>query len=118
MKVLINNCYGGFGYSDEFVKEFYKRKGIEPQEYHEDMTVDNPEVIALFEELGSEFASGSFAQLKIVEIPDGLKFDVGEYDGQEWISNTWIKVTLEELSKGLTDEQLQLAEKATCIKIR
>jgi len=120
MKVLINTSYGGFGYSDQFIVEYYKRIGIEPGEYPEDdeyMSRDNPDVIALFEELGSEFASGEYAQLTVVEVLDGLGYDIEEYDGAEYISEAWITVTLEQLSKGLTDEQLQLAKRATCIRL-
>lgn len=50
-----------------------------------------PELIKVVEEMG-DAANGSCANLKIVEIPDDVEWDVEEYDGNEWISekhSTW-----------------------------
>ena len=46
----------------------------------------HPLMIQLFEEMGQE-AGGSYSALKIVEIPDepGLKWEISEYDGAEWV---------------------------------
>jgi hypothetical protein len=44
----------------------------------------NAELIAVIEELGKE-ANGFCAALKIVEIPDGIEWEVAEYDGYEHI---------------------------------
>ena len=44
----------------------------------------NKDVIAVVEKLGAK-ADGYFAELKIIEIPDGIEWEVGEYDGIEWI---------------------------------
>lgn len=44
----------------------------------------NPLLIKCIEELG-EAANGRFAELKIIEIPDGIKWIVSEYDGMESI---------------------------------
>jgi hypothetical protein len=46
----------------------------------------DPVLIAVIEELGSEKASGDFAKLHIVEIPDGVDWEIDEYDGIESIS--------------------------------
>lgn len=51
----------------------------------------DPLLIQVIEELG-DAASGFCAELKIVEIPDGTKYEIEEYDGKEWVSeihNTW-----------------------------
>lgn len=53
---------------------------------------DDPRLIKAIEEIGTELASGDYARLKIIEIPDGTKYTVEEYDGQEWIAEehkTW-----------------------------
>jgi hypothetical protein len=42
-------------------------------------------LIETIEELG-EKANGSFAKLKIVEIPDDVKWHIAEYDGWEWVA--------------------------------
>lgn len=50
------------------------------------------DLINLLEEKGSEYVSGPYSRLKIVEIPDGIEWFVEEYDGSEWISEkhrTW-----------------------------
>jgi len=43
------------------------------------------------EELG-EKANGQCADLKIVEIPDDVEYEIEEYDGVEWVAEnhrTW-----------------------------
>lgn len=55
----------------------------------------HPLLIRVVEELGGkhrEGASGRCAELKIVEIPDGVEHEIEEYDGQEHIAEvhrTW-----------------------------
>lgn len=41
------------------------------------------DLIAVIEELGEEAASGRFAELKIVEIPDDVSWEIDDYDGVE-----------------------------------
>lgn len=51
----------------------------------------DPLLIQVVEELGAE-ANGRCASLKIVEIPDDVKWQIEEYDGIEWIAEehrTW-----------------------------
>lgn len=43
---------------------------------------DDPILIKVVEELGKE-ANGRCAELKIVEIPDGVEWEIDEYDGVE-----------------------------------
>jgi len=47
---------------------------------------DNPLLIKAVEELGSAAASGPCAELKIIEIPDGIQYEIEEYDGCEKVS--------------------------------
>ena len=46
------------------------------------------DLISLIEEKGSDFVSGEYAELAIVEIPDGVSFEISEYDGLEWVAET------------------------------
>jgi len=56
-----------------------------------DIPRDDPTLIKLIGEMGEE-ANGTCAELKIVEIPDGVEWEIEEYDGSEWIAEkhrTW-----------------------------
>jgi len=46
----------------------------------------NKHLIEVIEELGSKAASGPFAKLKIVEVPDDVKWHIAEFDGWEWVA--------------------------------
>ncbi len=47
----------------------------------------DPDLVQVVEELGKK-ADGDYAELKIVEIPDGVEYEIDEYDGQESIHET------------------------------
>lgn len=92
MKIVINSCYGGFGLS-RIAEELYKeRKGItDPNWYYYDIPRDDPILVEMVETMGKQ-VNGSYANLKIVEIPDGIEWQIEEYDGTEWIAerhSTW-----------------------------
>ena len=58
---------------------------------HRDIPRSDPKLIQVVGELG-EAANGRFAELRIVEIPDGVEYEIEEYDGREWVSEkhrTW-----------------------------
>lgn len=87
MKVAINKCYGGFGLS----KKAYEFLGLEWDGYgyaYSDVeSRTDPELIKCIETLG-ERANGSFADLKIVEIPDDVNWDISDDDGIEHVYET------------------------------
>lgn len=90
MKVAINACYGGFGLSEKAF-ELYKEKAQTDISYANDIKRDDPILIEVIEELDHE-ADTCFSNLKIVEIPDGVEWEVQEYDGYEHIAEkhrTW-----------------------------
>lgn len=115
MKIVINERHGGFGLSDEAI-EYYgelknlgliKQKGqyfnltgyewyveeIVDENFFTDRNIprDDADLVRVVEELG-ETANGKYADLKIVEIPDDVKWQIEEYDGMEWIAEkhrTW-----------------------------
>jgi len=78
MRIVINSCYGGFGLS----KEALKMLGIRNAE---EIERNNYKLIEVVETLGEE-ANACHAQLKIVEIPDGIEWVIGEYDGIEHVA--------------------------------
>lgn len=80
MKVVINRCFGGFGLS----KKAYEYMGLEWDGYGFKFDNDrtNPKLIECVETLGNE-ANGCCAALKVVKIPDGISWEISEYDGLE-----------------------------------
>lgn len=83
-EVLINICYGGFGFSDTFLKEFEKRYGPRTSRYEDSLRTDK-RAIALFKELGETVSNGYCANLELREIPEELMecLNIEEYDGKE-----------------------------------
>ena len=49
-----------------------------------DLERDDPALVQVVEELGKK-ANSTYSELVITEIPDGVKWEIGEYDGQEWV---------------------------------
>ena len=76
MKFVINNCFGGYGFSQDFLDK-----------YGEDLAVlkrNNPKLVSAVEEFGEDNASGYYADLRIVEIPDDYTdYYINEYDVAE-----------------------------------
>jgi len=84
MKIIINTCYGGFGLSEKALALFNERSGT-VNTYGRDITRNNPILVEIVEQLG-EAADGGFAELKVVDIPDDVKWQIEEYDGNEWVA--------------------------------
>ena len=101
-KVVINQCYGGFGLSAQATQKYLELKGVTgvvikkndwgkltafvdgTQYYESDMDRTDPILVQVVEELGKN-ANGEFAKLKVVEIGDGVQYRINEYDGRESI---------------------------------
>ena len=79
MKVVINTCFGGYRLSEEAC-QYLNTKNV--YEYIDDRT--NSKLVKCIETLG-EKASGIFADLHVVEIPDDVNWYIDEYDGKEII---------------------------------
>lgn len=111
MKVVINACFGGFSLSVKAVKRIRELGGCEHKEtllgelypdgsgpcerlenwehnidhtYCDDNARACPLLVKVVEELGKE-ANGTCAELKVVEIPDGIEWEIDEYDGMETV---------------------------------
>ena len=117
-KIVINTCFGGFGLSDAAMHAYAARKGktVYPEKNgflattywaappekrndgHDELRIcdfdiprDDPDLVAVVEELGKK-AAGDYAALKVVEIPDGAAWEIAEYDGLEHVAEshrTW-----------------------------
>jgi len=89
MKIVINRRHSGFGLSEEAISMISAVKGILVNDYTIDRS--DPDLVAVVENLG-EKSWGSWAELKVVEIPDDVIWEIGEYDGMEWVrevSRVW-----------------------------
>ena len=110
-KVVINRCYGGFGLSDIAFERYLDLKGIKyrigtakgfdgrrtyetPEgDYLSYLTIDrdDPILVKVVEEL-KDRANGLYSELKVVEVPDDVEWDIEDYDGIEWVAEkhrTW-----------------------------
>jgi len=91
-RIVINDCYGGFGLSDRALAEYKKLAGITAEDFYDrDIARDDPYLIKVVKEMGMN-ANGKFSNLKIVEIPADVEWIVQEYDGAEWVAEvhrTW-----------------------------
>jgi hypothetical protein len=90
MKIVINTDYGGFGLNDSALALYNQRSG-KSIEHDWQIERNDPFLVQLVEELG-EAANGRYGDLKVVEIPDDVEWEIKEYDGNEWIAEkhrTW-----------------------------
>lgn len=98
MKVVINRCFGGFGLSDKALL-MLKEKGwavektsvllnneywtTDPRQ-NNDLFRSHTDLVEVVEALGDS-ANGAYSKLKVVEIPDGIEYEIDECDGIEEI---------------------------------
>jgi hypothetical protein len=90
--IVINNCYGGFSLSEQAELRYREMAGItDPNWYNRDIARDDPYLVQIVREMGTD-ANGSCAELKIVEVPADVEWQIEEYDGNEWVAEvhrTW-----------------------------
>lgn len=90
MKIVINDCYGSFGLSKEALALYNERAGTVVT-HERDIGRNNPILVEIVEQLGNA-ANGDYAELKVVEIPDDIQWQIEENCGNEWIAEkhrTW-----------------------------
>lgn len=91
-KIVINDCYGGFGLSDRAILEYKQLAGITDQDFYDrEIPRDDPYLVQIVQRLGMS-ANGAHSNLKIVEIPGDVDWLIQEYDGAEWVAEkhrTW-----------------------------
>lgn len=91
-RVVINTCHGGFCLSNEAKKLYARMVGGLPDRWDDSwIRRDDPYLVRLVEEMGGG-VNGPYADLKIVEIPEDVDWQIEEYDGREWIAEvhrTW-----------------------------
>jgi len=96
-KIVINGCYGGFGLSKaacDVLNAMGRRDSegdlIDSHTFSYEGR-DDADLVEVVETMGKA-ASGEYASLHIVEIPDDVKWSISEYDGIEHVCEqhrTW-----------------------------
>lgn len=90
-KVVINTCFGGFNLSDAAREMYAERKGVNAEDvFNFEIPRDDYDLVAVVEALGGRMGPGT--ELKVVEIPADVRWQVEEYDGSEHIAEvhrTW-----------------------------
>lgn len=69
----------------------HNKKWSEQTLYDRDIPRDDPVLVQVVEEMGAK-ASGQHGDLRVVEIPDGVEWEIDEYDGSEHVAEkhrTW-----------------------------
>lgn len=72
-------------------RQAYNKRCASEHLYDHDIPRDDAALVQTVRELGKE-ASGRFASLKIVRIPDDIEWEIDEYDGLEHVAQvheTW-----------------------------
>src|SRR5687767_9236468 len=101
MKIVINKCYGGFGLSRKALHELRKmgneyalaeidigeywpnskmKRSKNLENFCSEIPRNDEQLISVVEKLG-EKANSRFARLRIVNIPDGIDWEIDDYDG-------------------------------------
>ena len=118
-KIVINTCYGGFGLSKAAVMEYAKRKNFKlwvnsehgishyyrvPVEQYKKFYQESYARTGSFKEINETgwcFSENEIPRddrtlvairLEVVESPDGVNWQIEEYDGAEWVAEkhrTW-----------------------------
>lgn len=91
IKIIYNDCYGGFQFSAAFEAEYRKRTGwdlmAEKRLFHlgTKSVRRDPVAITLLEEKGPEWSSGPNSYLMVREVPTLFEryWSIEEYDGNE-----------------------------------
>lgn len=83
-KIVINNAHGGFKLSLQAQEMLVEKIGEDWEDW--ELARDLPELIEVIETLGTKKSSARWSELKIVEIPSDVEWEIQEYDGCEWVA--------------------------------
>ena len=91
-RIVINTCYGGFGLSEIAEQRYKEMAGITNTDWsYYDVDRADPYLVKIVREMGVS-ANGKYSDLKIVEEPADVEWEIAEYVGNEWVAEkhrTW-----------------------------
>lgn len=108
MKIVINKCFGGFGLSKKAV-EFMAEMGSDQaraellesmednsnncyygysEKFNHEYDRTDPILVEAVEVLKDK-ANGSFAKLKVIEIPEGVNWEITDFNGIEVVTEKY-----------------------------
>ncbi len=110
IKILINNCYGGYCISNKAFELYNNKMKIINPDFknieHYEIKRHDPVIVSVFEELGDEFNS-TYSKVKIQNIPKKYEnsYDIYEYDGLENISIDENKYKIDRIKEIIRDKR-------------
>jgi hypothetical protein len=85
-KVVINTCFGGFNLSELALDILAEKKMVPTDQLNIwELDRDDYDLVSVVEVMG-EKANTRHSQLKVVEIPADVAWQIEEYDGSEHIA--------------------------------
>jgi hypothetical protein len=107
-RIVVNHCYGGFGISREAMlrlRELGCKAALDETDIGEVwkgnpdgkmresflnsfcrcIERNDPLLLQVMCELGPEKTRALFAKLEVIEIPDGIEWEIDDYDGMETV---------------------------------
>jgi hypothetical protein len=99
MRVVINDCYGGWRISNKANKLYTLRKTNNSSNYLSKR--NDPILIQIYNELGDEFNGGRYSKIGIEKIPKKYEnhYYISEYDGLEKVEIDYTKYELDNLKQ-------------------
>ena len=91
IKIVINACYGGFNLSNEAEKWLIENKNWNKDKSKWKYDRKNPDSPSPLRR-DPRYRAAFISNLKIIEIPDDIEYDIKEHAGKEWVAEkhrTW-----------------------------
>lgn len=92
-RIVINTCHGGFGLSDTALALYKAYAGITGDSFYDfEIERNDPILLQVLDQMGVDECGSNYSELKIVEVPDDVEWEIEEHDGKEWVAErhrTW-----------------------------